>query len=303
MVSLFRCVALSMLFLGLLPATCFGVSLTACAGVCGDFDRVVAQVRQDPSLARDAIRFLGMIGESRADRIDQRTKDVFGLGFLDLNESTYAYSEIRSAAFRAIGKLGTAEAISYLEKFRPEHFSNDARYELWNAIQVALREAQVNLLGTPSEKIAFLETALQVQTDDLSASSVRHWAANELCERASLNSLPLVAKSLLGRGASSTTEDWIRFCEDRMRILDSNPDAVAALASVLRVEEWESRRRLIVWALGRLAVNGSEAANTVLDQWKAEVAELPREMLPQRVQIESYHRILLAPSGSKVGLR
>jgi hypothetical protein len=138
-----------------------------------------------------------------------------------------------------------------------------------SAVQIALRDAQLRRISNPLQQIEFLEKPTEEK------SAVQAWAVEQLCDRGSLPSLPVIQKSIRSRDSSQRGEDDILFCEARIQVIRSNSDRVKALGTILQTGQGRPSERLMFWAINQLILQHSPDADLVLDGYASQISKLP----------------------------
>ncbi|HWR50595.1 MAG TPA: hypothetical protein VN428_05785 [Bryobacteraceae bacterium] len=240
------------------------------------FERIVQQAQQDPSLGQKALEVLRSVAEGHAEHVSRDAASRFALMQSELQGPSFKFTTVRLHAFRTIGKLGTAAAIAFLEQVTPDQFRQDEVYQLWPAAQIALREALLNRISDPRRKTEFLEKTLTERRDAIADGTVDSWAVEELCNSGTLNSLPAVQRWIEESFSTPNVQvDKVSFCEQRMRVMMRDSDAVAAIASVLSVSNNPIDRRLTQWAVNQLEAMKASRADEALYRFEAEILSLP----------------------------
>ncbi len=201
----------------------------------------------------------------------------FGLRPGDLRGPNFKAVAVKEQACLAMGRLATPAAVTYWRGLKQENFTKGELHRLWPAAQIGLHAALVARISGRQEKIAFLEGLLTAQRDPVSDSHVDYWALDQLCDSGSLVSLSVVQRRL-EEGYSSNPhvlDKELRFCEQRIRVMMTDPDPVIALHSLLTVSSDPPDRRLLYWAVERLEEMESPRADEVLARFAEKIAALP----------------------------
>lgn len=172
--------------------------------------------------------------------------------------------EVRECALRAIGEAGGRNAITFLSSLTRSSFGNlpDDSRRLWIASQLALHDAKLSALASPSERREFLAAVLQKRHEPVLAGSVISWAVNELCDAGETMALPLIVQSIRRRQGREADAS-IQYCEARLRIVVSHPDRLAALSSALLDKQRPPDTRITMWLINKLNAMQSPAADAI----------------------------------------
>jgi hypothetical protein len=165
------------------------------------------------------------------------------------------------------------EALQYLQALTPAQVGNLGSrdsHEIWPAVQIALQEAQLLVIQSQNEQVAFLEKAMAGSYDSYSTAKINLWAADKLCNMGSSSSLPLVEQRLRGF-YSRIGEAEVRFCLERVQVVKSHPDRAKALGSVLNIGTSGSNQRLTTWAIRELGDMKTVGADAELDRFATEI--------------------------------
>jgi hypothetical protein len=272
----FRTIYLSLL----IATTACATTVPGTAYPCEQLDRVVDQVKADPGRAPVAFELLKLVARGMPDKIDSDAAVRFGIEPERLLQPVYRDLSVRAHALRKIGQLGLPESLVYLEKLTPEDFDVERgqMYRVWPPARIALHEALLNQIPDEAGKIAFLERTVQQRHDAGSNSAVKGWGRNQLCDRGASMSWNVIYQGIrFSTGNPVRFAEEVKFCEDRMRIVQSAPDRVTALASALRSTGQAFDRRLMTWAVTQLLDLRSPRADAVLDQVASEIDKLDPE--------------------------
>lgn len=256
-------------------------SLGIAGGIChavtvdrANFSGVIEAVRLNPSRGDTALEFLQAAAEGRSDAASALALS-FGFSETEIGSVTYTSREGRAAAFRAIGLLGTPEALAYLDGLSAADFELAETSDLWSAARIALYQSQLDAIPSWPAKAIFLEDlVVSEQLDSFVRSRVMTWASEQLCENGILTSLSVV-QGMLYKWAGSRAQEQAQFCEDRMRAVAANPDRIAALADLLQVSQRPPNYKLIRWAVYSLSSIDDPRALDALTDYERAVLELP----------------------------
>jgi len=257
-----------------------GAKVMPWAYPCEQLDRVVDQVKADPVRSLAAFELLKLVARGMPDKADSDVAVRFGIEPERLLQPVHRDLSVRAHALRKIGQLGLPEALAYLEKLTPEDFDvgRGQMYRVWPPAQIALHEALLNQIPDEAGKIAFLERTVQQRHDAGSNSAVKGWARNQLCDRGASMSWDAIYQGIrFSTGNPVRFAEEVKFCEDRIRIVQSDPDRVKALASALRSTGRAVDRRLTMWAFTQLLEPRSPRADAALDHVASEIDKLDPE--------------------------
>ncbi len=119
----------------------------------------------------------------------------------------------------------------------------------------------------------------------------------QLCDCGVATALPEIQRLMRRGEESERTEEDIRFCEARMRRVQTDPDRAKALGSVLRVDGTTENSRLISWAINQLDSIRTPEADAELDKFAAQLAKLPPEHPLRQFAFEGEIRTLRGMRG------
>ena len=258
------------------------------------FELVLQLVQQDSSLASPALEFMKGVAENRAAVLPVQLESQLQLRPNELQSPNYLSDLARAHAFRAIGRLGTPEAIAYLEGVGAEDFTPDDGHEPWQAAQEALQDALLEKIPNWAEKAQVLEAKIRENSAPEGNGYVANWAGERLCNSGMLASYPVVQEFLLQQDSVRGPEN-ARFCELRMRALASSPDRVAALGSILTVTAGLADERLTNWAIDELTEMKSSRADEVMERFEKSVSDLPNG--PQKRELKPYANAIRQRNG------
>ena len=237
---------------------------------CMIVDRVAALAgRTDPGAA-GALEVLKRIGEGRAMDLSPDTESRLGLEPGRLHQAAFRIHEVRVCAIHRIGALADDEALNYLKNLKQSDMEPDQTGYVWTAVQIAVREAELNRLPNEASRVLFLEDV----TKDRSAAA--WWAVQELCNRGSVPSLGYIRESLARDYAGSPEYDrQMKFCEARISIIQRDPNRLKAIASVLTVAGGSTDQQVLGWAINQLHDMDSPAADAEINRYAREIDNLP----------------------------
>jgi len=245
---------------------CFATEPLPFAGELALLDRVSDEARPGSRTGGAALKILELVALGRMDAAAPGLEEQVGLPAGQLRGKSFGDSEVRAHALLRIGNIDLPDAIEFLETARKEDFEPDPSGRVWPVVSVALYQAQLNRIQGESPKISFLEDALSEW------NAAAGWAADELCDRGSSSSLPLIRASIHRRlSTPQDANDEIGFCERRISALSRSPDRITALGSLLSTKEGSTDRRLLTWAIDQLFSMNSDRADAELRRYAAEI--------------------------------
>lgn len=260
------------------PALNFASSIGPYAGHRVLVDDVFACVRA-PSTESTALRVLEAIALGQAAAIKPQAERDLRLPSGSLRDPGFAAAIVRERAVQRLGETGKEEALNFLKEFKIEYVGpNDPGEQIWPAVQVAIRAAQLVGMADKGEKKQFLETVVDKDDHSNTSTAVKHWAVDQLCDAGMTPSLPVAVKWFKSAYAGEDAEKEVANCEARIRIVSSNSDRAKALGSVLQTGPSASQR-LIRWALNQLQSLDTPGAAAELKRFSDEIRALPPERL------------------------
>jgi hypothetical protein len=259
---------------------------------CRLVDRVFEAIRGTAPVSLDALAILESVAAGRMDGASPELETRVGLKAGELRGPDFKNPTVRAHALRKIGEAGLPEALAYLQDLRREDLGSDPSQMVWPAAQIALRAAQLRRITDPYMKTEFLERTVTERHDAVSNSAVTSWAVNELCDRGAQMSLSVIQQSIRSGQSGERGENEIEFCEERIRVVLSNPDRIKALASVLSAAGGTADRNLVGWAVSQLSSMRSPSADAELDRFALEIERLP-EGSPRKLSLGTYRQEIL----------
>ena len=270
------------------------IGITACIATtprpfyvqCALVDRIADAAKAGPSEAKLVVlEILERVAEGRMDTANPDLETPFGLRPGQLRGPEFKEKTVRAEALQKIAELDVPEALAFLQNLTGPDFATHSG-QLWPDAQVALHRALLKRIPDEASQVRFLE--------DTARTSVAYlWAVDELCDRGSQGSLPVVRASIRRHDSTRRGEQRIAFCEARMDIVSRNPDRIAALGSFLnaRAVPAESQvspeNRLVPWAILQLRSMKSPRAHAELERFADEIDDLP-EGSPQKEALWGY---------------
>ncbi len=228
-----------------------------------------------PQTKAIALDLLERVALGKRDDILPEWEVQVGLPAGTLAYKAFADTSNRCYALDQIGETGAPEAVEFLAQRTREDFEPDTTGSMWPAAQVALRVARLRGIADPQAQVQFIEQALASQLPD-GRSRIALWAIDELCDRGVLTSMANIQHTLKSMWPGKHGEDELRFCETRIRVVNSNPDRVQALGSVLSTDASLADERLILWAIDQLQAMHSPKADREIKRFRTELGVLPQ---------------------------
>jgi hypothetical protein len=123
---------------------------------------------------------------------------------------------VRAYATSRIARSPSDDALRYLGALAPPALGSDPTGELYPAAAIAYRTALLERKQGSAMQTAYLETVAQEKGKVPWSMSVRSWAVDQLCDRGSARSLPVIEKVLREIWGDQTGAQR-DFCEARIR--------------------------------------------------------------------------------------
>ena len=239
----------------------------------GAIDKLAVTAKSPTSLSAAAVEALERLAEGKPESVPAEFADQMGLRPILGEWITYRQLPVRTYAIRNLGEVGTDDVVFYLSALKEEEFAPNIgeRSQLGEAVQIALRSAQLTKIPETGEKVRWLE---QLAADNTAAQG---WAVDQLCDIGSLISYAVVQRSIRERFSGARIEEELSFCEQRIRLVRSNPDRTKALISGLNTDANQQSTRLVSWAANQLLSVGSPEAIQALKTFSQAVAGMPHE--------------------------
>jgi hypothetical protein len=197
----------------------------------------------------EVLKVLEAIAEGRAGALSVEVTGPFGSDASELASSWFKVPEVRAYAIRKIGLIGSDEAMGFLKSLAHDDISGGGSDVVYGAAQVEYRRALLRREPSYSAEVSFLEPLVNSRSDPWVSYQISAWAVEEICNRGSVASMPLIQDAIKGRNPSDPVPD-IRFCVERMQIVNSDPDLVRALEPALgRLTGIPADTRIVNWAL------------------------------------------------------
>lgn len=202
----------------------------------------------------------------------------------------------RAEIDRAVAELVTTRDPDLLEKFKSEFIANQARplsvraYAISrlgeerlesteqyfdqvaehgddpavrNAARIAYWTGRVQKIESQAERRTTLVHLLHGETKPVS-SSVRLWAAQELCEEGLPELVPTVEKAMAEFVGESRKSEEMLLCGLQVDVISKATSREAALMAALDMPDPTALGRFHLWAIGELSALGTESACTAL---------------------------------------
>ena len=165
-----------------------------------------------------ALELLERAAEGKTETLDLRSMSRMGFSGSDIQRLNVRNSELRAYAMGRIGDSDQLGALRYLSNLHSRDLRDDESQIVWRAAMVALRNAQLLQIADPNAKIEYLESTVRE-----SGGVIKLWAIEQLCERGSSASLPLLREAILKMNRTMK-EDEVRFCEARIEAFSRDPN-------------------------------------------------------------------------------
>ena len=255
----------TVILIGVLSAgTCLADEPPAFAGEFAALDYVFAKAQPQAPTAHAALQLLEQVALGRMSSAPP-LEALVGLPLGALHRDIYRSGPVRRYALRKIAAVDLPEALLFLEDLTQEALDPDSSGQVWPSVAIAIHEGRLRRITEPTAQIIFLEETLQER------NSAADWAADELCDRGSVSSLPLIRELIHKSYSVPVDADQIGFCERRISALSRSPDRITALGSLLSAKEGSTDRRLLTWAIDQLFSMNSDRADGELRRYAAEI--------------------------------
>ena len=243
---------------------------------CSLIDHVERRGRRGPSIVTSAaFAVLKLMAEGRTRDASPDAEVKVGLEpGAKLRGPEFAGSHVVPCprALRVIGRLGSPDALAYLQHLKKTDIEPDPSGQVWSSgtDRTALREAQLNRIPEGRARVRFLEDT----TIDTRSAAAR-WAVEELCDRGSRESLPFIIQHLTRVYSLAREVDGaLKFCEARIDLISRDPDRIKALGSFLSVHS-VGDPELFGWAINTLRDMKSARAEAEVERFADEIEDLP----------------------------
>ena len=257
-----------------IPALCLASQPDPFSASCAMLNRIAVRASQSQTSAL-ALDVLERISLGRTEGIGDEIVAQVGVSPAEFRQTAFNDPTVRGCAFRSLGQTGLTEVVNFLTALKVADVAPDSTQEVWPAAQIALREALLIQAPDAYAKVEFLEKTLESGSDAISNSAVASWAVDQLCDRGSLRSLPVVQSSIRKRDPFQTGLEEIAFCEARVQVLSRDPNRAKALGSVLQTSASRPDARLITWAVRQLNSLHTAEADRQLENFAAAIGKLP----------------------------
>jgi hypothetical protein len=183
---------------------------------------------------------------------------------------------VRACAIERLAKIGTADAVTFLDTLRIEDVAPDPSHEVWSAVRIGRQAVILNRLSNPQERNAHLERILKSPPKGIGGSEVVSWAIDNLCESASFASLDLLTRTIRKRDSSERGDQEAQFCVARMELISQHPDRLSAFRAVLSLKYLPPDDRLVTWAITLLRRTRTPEADQELKRAVENIESLRR---------------------------
>lgn len=240
------------------------------------FESLANAGRQGQIAAPAVFEFLKRIALNKRREIDSTLLAQVSFDQEEIATGYFASAGVRAQAFRALGFLATPEAQQFLRERTEEEFLSDHLDTLWPVIRIAVCQSQLTPIETDSQRFRFLKSVIHQTHDARSRVQVLYWAATELCDGGALDYLP-ATRNVFKRLSPSRHADHEQFCQQRMWVITSNPDRIAALRSTLGTDRAETDPDLVNWAIEQLLAIRDSRAQTAVEQFLDTLEAIPAD--------------------------
>ena len=267
---------------------------TAYCGVLDPLAKLAASRAQNGAFALGALERVAL---DHAEEIAPDAAEKAGLPQFYLQDGQLRALEARECAIQKIGETALPEAVDFLKTLDQADLGTDEQTVMLLRVMGhgAIRIATLRQIQDPERQIEYLErTATEFSGTDVGAS-----AADQLCERASLGSLPIVRKAFTGVWGDQRDEEYTRFCEDRVLTVYGKPDRAKALGEVLDMQTSADNPQLTTWAIEQLKLMHSPAADGELKRFLSEIDSVPDESTAKQRVLRFRPLITLVPPRSQ----
>ena len=237
---------------------------------CRLMDQIGDTAKKEASTRSAALEILQRIGEGHMDTAKPGLEEQVGFKRGQLHAPEFYNYVVRMCAFKAIGRLDLPEALEYLQNLKPDALAPDTTQQVWPEAQAALRQALMNRVPDEAGKVRLLEDTIR------EGNPATPWAVQQLCDRGSATSLPLV-EDYYRRSYSRRADfdDLYGRCKKQVDVLSRNRDPVEALGSALNLANGFGDPNLLGWTINKLASLNSPRAYAELERYMKEIDSLP----------------------------
>lgn len=239
---------------------------------CTLVDRVAEVAKSGSPAQAAALEILERVAEARMDTAVPNLEVQGGLKPGQLRGPEFKERIVRAEALRKIAELDLPDALTFLRSLTGGDFTpHDG--QLWPDAQIALSQALLRRIPDQPSQIKFLEAVSQTSVAYL-------WSVEELCNRGSYSSLPIIRATIRRHDHTRRGERRIAFCDARMDIVSRDPDRIKALGSFLSVRTLPDQGRfpshpdLVGWAISQLQDMKSPRADAELQRFADEIEDL-----------------------------
>jgi hypothetical protein len=266
---------LKFLFCFALPTLCLASKpdpRTAYCGVLDPLAKLAASRAQNSAFALGALERVAL---DHAEEIAPDAAEKAGLPQFYLQDGNLRALEARECAIQKIGETALPEAAGFLKTLDHADLGTDEQTVMLLRVagHVAIRIATLRQIQEPERQIEYLERT----AEEMAGSGLGIWAADQLCDRASLASLTTIEKAVRGTWADRRDQEYIDFCKARIFTLYGKPDRVKALSPLLNLQTSGDNPELTTWAIEQLKQIPSPAADAELNRFVREIDSLPDE--------------------------
>ena len=220
-------------------------------------------------------------GDSREEALDvmQRVAEGVGrerieevaarAGLISYVDKTQSFDDVRTRCYALdrIGATDLPDALNYLRNFIQENGTRDG--QVYSAAEFALEKGKFRLEKSSGQQIAFLE----MEMTGRGGSAAAVWAAEELCNRGSAQSLPKVTEFKRRLYPGQSGDEIIGFCSARVEVLSRSNDKATALGTVLHAGAPFGDRKIVDWVVTQLFEMHSADADVILDRYASDVEQ------------------------------
>lgn len=259
------------LTISIVGVCCLGFANTVFFRAEYDAIEKAAELAKSPNSQHAALFALERLAEGKPESVPGDIAAQIGLSPTSIGWTTYRQLPIRTYAIQKLAETGTEDALVYLSSLNEDEFAPNAgeRTQLELAVEVGQRTIQLLRAPDQAGKVQLLEKAAVEP-----GFAGQTWAVDQLCEMGSVISFPVIQQSIRARyyGDEVRGDGELQFCQQRMAVIESNPDRVKALSSVLSSNLDIQNTRLVSWAVSQLLKIGSPDAVDALQSFSTRVA-------------------------------
>ena len=279
--SILRCIVMIQLLAGVLAVNLEARSVGAGWWPRAIYSEVVARARENSELQNPAFVLLQTAAEGRAEQITAVMLRPFGIETKYIEIDAMNSLAVRGLAYLAIGKLSDPRALVYLENIQDQELSDQERMALSGPIRDAVYMARLAQFPDPERRAQFLIEIVRTKRKDKFAMVPARWAEDELCRAGELVFLSEVEASIASDAPSRRDEGRSLLCREKMRLVTSQPDRTAALASALRSKTTLENDALLSWVIAELIELRTKESWAVLSRFVDETKQTHGQALYQ----------------------